>query len=158
MKLRIARLQAEQIIEKLSPYCKRIEIAGSIRREKPEVGDIEILAVPDKDKIMDFCRVVLQWHKIKGHPTGNYTQRVLHNGMKLDLFMPREEDFGRQFAIRTGSVAFSKKFAYRWVSLGWKGVDGILTNKATGETKTFLTEEEFFEFLGMPFIHPRDRR
>ena len=37
---------AESLVEKLRPACERIEIAGSLRREKAMVGDIEIVAVP----------------------------------------------------------------------------------------------------------------
>ena len=38
---------AETLVAELTPACKRIEIAGSIRRQKPDVGDIEIVAIPD---------------------------------------------------------------------------------------------------------------
>ena len=34
---------AEKTKAQLAPYCERIEIAGSIRRKKPDVGDIEIV-------------------------------------------------------------------------------------------------------------------
>ena len=37
---------AEHIAGLLEPACERIEIAGSIRRRKPEVGDLELLVVP----------------------------------------------------------------------------------------------------------------
>jgi len=37
---------AESIVTALAPGCSRIAIAGSVRREKPEVGDIEIVCIP----------------------------------------------------------------------------------------------------------------
>ena len=37
---------AEQLKTEMSPYCRQIEIAGSIRRGKREVKDIEICAIP----------------------------------------------------------------------------------------------------------------
>ena len=37
---------AEKLVDKLRPACERIEIAGSIRRQKAEIGDIEIVAIP----------------------------------------------------------------------------------------------------------------
>ncbi len=42
----IARTVAERLIEVLRPGCERIAIAGSIRRQKPDVGDIELVAIP----------------------------------------------------------------------------------------------------------------
>ena len=44
--LRIAEPVAERLVEQLRPYCERIQIAGSIRRRKWAVGDIELLCIP----------------------------------------------------------------------------------------------------------------
>lgn len=41
-----ARVKAELLMHYLAPVCERIEIAGSIRRGKPQVGDIELVAIP----------------------------------------------------------------------------------------------------------------
>lgn len=41
-----ATVKAEMLRGSLEPYCERIEVAGSIRRRKPEVKDIELVAVP----------------------------------------------------------------------------------------------------------------
>lgn len=37
---------AEELVAALRPACERLEIAGSLRRGKAEVGDVEILFVP----------------------------------------------------------------------------------------------------------------
>jgi len=47
MKHDVALKVAEGLVGHLRPACVRIEIAGSIRREKPEVKDIELVCVPD---------------------------------------------------------------------------------------------------------------
>jgi DNA polymerase/3'-5' exonuclease PolX len=46
VKLRDAERIAERLVEEMRPFCERIEIAGSVRRRKAEVKDIEIVAVP----------------------------------------------------------------------------------------------------------------
>jgi len=46
MLLAEARKLAEQMVERLRPACDKIEIAGSVRRGKPEVKDIEIVCLP----------------------------------------------------------------------------------------------------------------
>lgn len=47
--LAVAQEAAETLRDLLAPVCERIEIAGSIRRRKPEVKDIELVAVPRVD-------------------------------------------------------------------------------------------------------------
>lgn len=48
MKYKDALRVAEWLADELSPGCERIEIAGSIRRRKPDVKDVEIVAIPSK--------------------------------------------------------------------------------------------------------------
>jgi DNA polymerase/3'-5' exonuclease PolX len=45
MQIAKATAIAERIKAELAPYTERIEIAGSVRRRKPEVKDIELVAV-----------------------------------------------------------------------------------------------------------------
>lgn len=46
MKLNVALRLANRLVELMKPHCIKIEVAGSIRRQKPEVKDIEIVAIP----------------------------------------------------------------------------------------------------------------
>jgi DNA polymerase/3'-5' exonuclease PolX len=46
MNLHTAQPIADRVRDLLAPHCDRIEIAGSIRRQKADVGDIEIVAIP----------------------------------------------------------------------------------------------------------------
>jgi DNA polymerase/3'-5' exonuclease PolX len=81
MKLNEAKATAEKYQNLFKPYCSRIEIAGSSRREKPEVKDIEIVATPGD--IESFAKEVNKLQKVKGEPTGKYTQRILPEGINL---------------------------------------------------------------------------
>lgn len=102
---------ANRVKNELAPHCYRIEIAGSIRREKPEVKDIEVVCIPH---IYDtglfesgIATVVNQWEKVKGELEWGkckYTQRILPEGIKLDLFFATPNNWGLIFAIRTGSA------------------------------------------------------
>lgn len=159
MELKEAQKIAEKHLNRLKPYCSRIEIAGSIRREKPEVKDIEIVCIP-KNSVYDrtnFIDVVNNWEKVKGEPTGKYTQRILPEGIKLDLFMANEDNWGLIYAIRTGSAEFSHKIlACGWVKKGYHSKDGKLLDE--GLREFILREEEsLFDVIGIPYVEPRLR-
>jgi DNA polymerase/3'-5' exonuclease PolX len=44
---------ADQWMEKLRPLCDRVEVAGSIRRQKTDVGDVELVALPRMAALYD---------------------------------------------------------------------------------------------------------
>src|SRR5574341_303735 len=115
-----AWLIAEKVIERLRPFCERIEIAGSLRRLRPEVGDIEIVAVP-KSYDLDLFGVATPNHSLDsvdwkeygkfllgGH---KYKKIWLHEEIQLDLFIvTHPAQWGTVFLIRTGSADFSHRF------------------------------------------------
>lgn len=52
-KLEFARRLAEEIIREMEPFAERVKIAGSIRRRKSEVKDIEIVAIPKLETVLE---------------------------------------------------------------------------------------------------------
>lgn len=135
---------------KLLPFCDRLNIAGSIRRGKQEVGDIELVCQPKRVKVglvdlfgqdtrkeevsAEFIKTANSLGKvIKGKGDGRMMQIELDNpygGVRtvmLDLFMPMPYDYYRIFAIRTGSADYSAKIITGgWIKRGWRGtVDGL---------------------------------
>lgn len=150
--LSVAHKLAMNICYKLQPYCDEINIAGSIRRGKPEVKDIEIVCVPKKscqDSLFDegtrfymvssfFVKTITELGTvIKGKPTGKYMQIHLPEGINLDLFMTDDFDYYRQYAIRTGSADYvAKVIATGWKRKGWCGSDkGLRKRSDCIETK-----------------------
>jgi DNA polymerase/3'-5' exonuclease PolX len=107
-------------------------------------------------ELFNFVEAVDQWKKVKGKPSGKYTQRSLPEGIKLDLFMADKNNWGLILAIRTGSARFShKELANRWVAAGYTSRSGMLTK---GDKTIPLPEEkDLFDLLKMPWVHPRER-
>ena len=156
MKLEQAQKIAEKYLYRLGAFCLRAEIAGSIRREKPEVKDIEIVCIPDPLYLEEFSAEVNLLEKVKGEPTGKYTQRILPEGINLDLFMANERNWGSIFAIRTGSADFSHKvLACGWVRAGYKSDGGIL--KKDGNEFEVKEEKDLFDLIGISFVEPQSR-
>lgn len=160
MKLEQAREIAERVKAELAPHCVRIEIAGSIRRGKAEVGDIEIVAIPKPYDVGLFgsgiAPVVEQWPKVRGNLPCRYTQRTLPDGIALDLFFARLENWGLIYAIRTGSAEYSHRvLACGWVSNGYHSVNGMLFREEAA-VPTF-EEQDLFRLAGVPWTEPEAR-
>jgi DNA polymerase/3'-5' exonuclease PolX len=161
-----ARAIAERAKASLAPFCTRIEIAGSIRRRKPVVKDIELVAIPRQlpsglfgdENIVDpdFCRVVERWPAIKGRPTDKYTQRRLPEGIVLDLFMANADNWGAILLIRTGDRDFSAHMIGSVLPRqGYRQKDGYVWKHGV---KVPVPEEiEVFRLAGMDFVEPSQR-
>lgn len=156
--------QALEIAEKtkalLAPYCEKIEIAGSIRRKKPDVKDIELVAIPKPYDVGLFesgiAKVVKQWEKVKGELPCKYTQRILPEGIKLDLFFADRENWGLIYAMRTGSADYSHKvLATEWVKNGYKSEGGYIYSN--GKRVPIPEEEDLFKLIGLVYVAPELR-
>jgi DNA polymerase/3'-5' exonuclease PolX len=154
---------ANEVLELLRPHCIRVQIAGSVRRMKPEPNDIEVVAIPKPYDVGLFesglAKVVNKWQKVKGelaYPTCKYTQRILPQGIKLDLFLVEPGNYGNQLAVRTGSADYSYKvLATGWVNKGYHSENGYLTKD--GKRIEVREEKELFELIGIPYVEPKER-
>ena len=167
MTLRDAREISAGIVQRLAPYCERIEVAGSIRRCKPWIGDVEIVAIPKTSltepefdlfgnktgggvavrdpRFVDAVASMTHQH-IKGSALdGKYMQFLTDGLVKVDLFTAVRGNWGYIMAIRTGSADFSKMIASRWVSLGYNGQEGFLVR--SGQRCNFPEERDLFDTL-----------
>jgi len=190
-----AKRIADRIVQVLGPHCALIDIAGSVRRRVSVVKDIEVVALPKKETkgedlfgngeqmlSRDFVEALAGITRliIKGNVQGRYMQIVLVKcELTLDLFLPVEEDYYRQLAIRTGNAEYSQKvIAQGWRRKGFVGSDHGLRREADcipkrndkgeivgwkcirldGELPpAWKAEEEFFQWLGVRYIEPQLR-
>jgi len=136
--LDVARTMAGLLLAQLAPVCERVEIAGSVRRGRPMVGDLEVVAIPRTetrerqvdlftreietvnrlDLVLDDLvaaeRVVNATAAGKKICWGPRQKRFWmhinprHGWLQVDLFLTVPEAWGAIFCLRTGPEAFSK--------------------------------------------------
>lgn len=167
---------ANRILQHVKPAMARIEIAGSIRREKPIVGDIELVAiVDDREKLYRLLGDVGQTIK-PGVPgvvpwtpkdDSKYVRVRLNEGMNLDLFVARPENWGGLYMMRTGSGAdkngnpfngFVPGIFKRWKTMSGGGrMTDVMPTMPTGEQLWVSEEQDFFDLLEMDFVPPVER-
>lgn len=167
MKLDQAYTIAETWQARLSPACDRIQIAGSVRREKPEVGDIEIVCIPKAGQIFDPLEALLNEFYTQGLCTAlkngsKYKKLALQDGIDLDLFIVQKETWAVQLTLRTGPAEFShwivtkKKYGGALPS-NCRVKDGLVWKEGLNEPLIVPTEEDFLNFLSLGWVHPKDR-
>jgi len=163
---------AKQLKSELSPLCERIEIAGSVRRQKPDVGDIELVAIPKMvsngdllgTPISAFARYdFIRLGKVLKHGQ-RYIQIALHQQINLDLFLVLPPaTWGVIFTLRTGPDTFSRSCvtprSKRGLLPSYLQVkDGAVRHATTGEIIPTPEEKDFFRVLEMQWIPPDKRR
>lgn len=167
MTLSEAHYLAETIIAKLMPVTSRCKIVGSIRRQRHEISDVDIVCEPKRDAVKDlfgnvtdyvavpeFVAIVNSWQKIIGDPQGKYTKRLV-DGHKVELTMANNWTFWPLVVIRTGDQEFTHMLMKRINKLGFEQRDGGLWRD---DKKIMLnSEREYFELLNLPWIEPQDR-
>ena len=160
MELSRAISLAEEIIIIIKPYCTKLEIAGSVRRKKEFVKDIElVVTTPNVNTLKNKLGLfLLRANKIPFLKAGNKYINFLYKGYKFDLFVADDDNFGLTFLIRTGSVEFSTRMLAHWKKLtkGGASVNGYLHDRS-GKKYLTPTEESVFEILNLDFIEPEFR-
>lgn len=173
--LSTAKNIADRFIAYITPYCSRVSIAGSVRRECEYVGDVEVVALPlDEFSMSKAFPLGFKGLTINGERLKRFIYP--ESGIQIELYLPQAHDYGRILAIRTGNAAYARMQLMTQANrLGWIGtVDGlrrkkecekhggvwkILPEYKLNPTKPpeFPTEESFFEFIKIPWVHPRER-
>jgi DNA polymerase/3'-5' exonuclease PolX len=164
----------------LKPFCSRIRIAGSLRRHKAFVGDIELLYVPrigsrprglfDSEQfslIEPFIQELLDQGVIQKRPKidgsftwGDLIKLGIHiaSGIPIDLFATTEENWWVSFVIRTGSKQTNLRLTTGAQRLGRTlNAGGCGVTNADGSVTPATSEEHVFELCGVPYLEPRER-
>ena len=179
--LHTAQVIGEALRRRLEPFTKRIEIAGSIRRGREDVGDIELVYVPYMRPATDLFGDTLgqtddidfvlarmikedQLEKRK-NSAGRYIgygsknkYLVDRSGIPVDIFSAPEANFGMTMVIRTGPAEFNMRLMQRFLDLGMKGHVSEGMEDKWGNWILCATEEEVFKLAQWDYLEPEDRR
>ena len=141
-------------MKRLSPYCQRIEVAGSIRRRKEWVNDIDLVLIPS-----DLWNL---HHEIRGlgqvRMSGGKIMRVMGGSVQVDLYFAAEETWATLLLIRTGSAENNIRLATLAKKRGWHlaaSGDGLFDEN--GQRIAGDSEESIYKALHVPWQEPWER-
>ena len=175
-----ARQIAESLKADLKPYCEQIEIGGSIRRKKSEVGDIELVCIPKFDEVgtgqgtlfggevteptnLLFRRIKACRYEIlkMGDKYCQFKIQLIDSEpINVDVFTATPETWGYIFILRTGAWDFSRWIVIELEKRGFTPKDGAVWSEEphVGLIKIATPQEaDVFGLLQIDYIKPEDR-
>lgn len=172
-----AQVIAWTVLRELAPCCDRIEIAGSIRRRKETVKDVEILAVPKpgrtdlfgkvfSDALTDYLESQIgrgHWElrpsKIGAATFGPSNKLLIFDGLPIDVFTTTEAHWAMSLFVRTGPAEWNVKAMVRFQRLGMRGhaYDGLTGVTRDGKDVPVADERDVFRLLDWPWAEPELR-
>ena len=168
MKLEYAEWLAGHLIGRISPFLKRVEVAGSVRRKRPMVGDIEVVCEPvmNHDLFGEHATPVLDPLRLELSKIG----RLVKNGdryIRVHLTKPDQyadlfivwppAQWGSILAIRTGPHDLGKYVVTKCRENGIVHRDGHAKDVDTGEVIPTENEADFFKLAGLEMPLPEHR-
>jgi DNA polymerase (family 10) len=153
-KLAVAEAEAEALVGYLRG-SGRVVVAGSYRRRRDTVGDLDVLVTTKNgaavgNKLVEYENVT----RVAAHgPTR--TTVMLRSGLQVDVRAVPEESYGAALLYFTGSKAHNIALRGLANQRGWKLNEyGLFSGK---RRIAGATEENVYEKLGLPFIEPELR-
>ena len=169
MKLQEAEALAFKILQVIEPCCERVAIAGSVRRRRPEVHDIDIVVIP---KPFMWGRIPILMRSELGAIQGIAGPELIRmyvpfltscpyqdnseRRVQVDFYAARPETWGVLLLIRTGSTDHNIRLCTHAKALDMmlSASRGVIEKGVVIASKT---EEEIFKALILPYVAPGDR-
>lgn len=170
MTLDFAQRCAERLVSWITPHAVRVAIAGSIRRRRPQVSDVDLVVIPQWKEEQDMFGTVTgrrnltraeverraaaeQWRVTAN---GHELLIVEARGVQVDFYWASEETWGTLLMCRTGSREHNIWLAEVARGRGgkWHPYLGLSLNHQIYRG----SEEEIYSALGVPWLDPERSR
>ena len=138
-------------------HIKKLSLAGSLRRRKDTIGDIDILVSSDEPNlVMDFFVKYSNVQRVllKG---ATKTSVILDDNIQVDLRVVEPRSFGSALQYFTGSKEHNVKIRGIAIKKGYKLNEYGLFDKKTEEYIVGKDETEIYKKLGLQYIEPELR-
>jgi DNA polymerase (family 10) len=164
--------QAEAFVATLTaelagvPGLRSIVAAGSYRRRRETVGDLDLLAETDRPSdLVERLTTLAAVDTVLGQGQHKAAVRLMR-GPQVDLMIMPPGEVGTYLIHFTGSKEHNVRLRGMARDRGWSlsekgylrlGPDGEPATGDAAELRTFATEAEAYGFLGLPYIEPELR-
>lgn len=152
---RMTRLEADLVIEEVRRVMREgtYEVAGSYRRGKSTIGDIDIVTVDTLSSLNRRLPQIADEMLDEGEKKTSFRCQ----GSRVDIRYTPRSTWGSMFLYLTGSKAFNIRLREIALEKGWRLNEYGIRDLSSGTVHEFSREEEIFSFLGMDPIVPELR-
>lgn len=152
---RMNRSTAESLIAGLAEVLApgRYAVAGSYRRGKATLGDLDIVSCEDPGELNPRLRLVAD----EVIEAGERRASIRYRGERVDFRYTTPDTLGPMLLYLTGSKPFNIKLRDRALLEGLRINEYGIAGRGRTDLRTFPTEAAMFEALDLPYIPPELR-
>lgn len=176
MDLDTASQIAKTVLQRIQKVVDRVEIAGSIRRKKSSVKDVELVVMTNNyeelykrlSRVGRFIKPgtpeIIDWEP---KMNAKYVRMLLNEGIKLDMFVANPDNWGALLCMRTGSAANGEGDSYAGfvpkMFSQWKRASGggkmsqCQPMMPDGLLLSVPEEQDFFDLCNVRWVDPELR-
>ncbi|HKX00627.1 MAG TPA: DNA polymerase/3'-5' exonuclease PolX [Bryobacteraceae bacterium] len=155
---------AHEAAEELKKYLaepgglEEITPAGSLRRGKDTVGDLDILVTgPNAEAALERFIAFPRVHEVLGRGPNKASAKIGREGLQVDVRALPRESYGAAMQYFTGSKEHNVAVRTRAVKMGYKLSEYGLFRAEDEARVAGETEEEVYKALGLAWIPPEIR-
>lgn len=153
---------ADEIVDEIRkfPGVQRAEIAGSLRRKKDTIGDIDIVVltpVKNRRSIVSKFVSLKQVKKILARGTTRASVNLSYKNVQVDIRLVHDYEYGAAMLYFTGSKEHNIKLRTIAKQRGMKINEYGIFNAKTNKRIAGKTEEEMYAALKLKYIPPEKR-
>ncbi len=156
---KVAEKESKKVIKNLKKIKEviRIDAAGSLRRKKSTIGDIDILVLTTNPvRVVDAFTNMKDVKDILAKGETKATV-VLKSGIQVDVRLLPKESYGAGLLYFTGNKNYNIYLRRIAIEKGYKLNEYGLFDRKTGKLISGKTEEEIFKKLGQKYLKPEER-
>jgi len=149
----------EEILDalRLVPGVRNLTAAGSLRRFRETLGDIDLMGTADSpEEVINTFVVLPQIREVLAQGSTKASV-ILPGGLQADLRMVEDDSFGSLLQYFTGSKQHNIGLRLRGQKQGLKLSEYGITDLSRDKLEKFASEEDFYGRLGLQYIPPELR-
>lgn len=157
-----AEIIADEMLAEIRkfPGVLRAEVAGSLRRKKETIGDIDIIIlaeIKNRKKIVTRFITLPQILKVLAKGTTKASAILKYKNVQVDIRLVHANEYGSAMLYFTGSKEHTIKLRIIAKNKGYKINEYGLFDLPTGKRLAGETEEEMYHLLNLKYIPPEQR-